>query len=512
MLAVAGMAGILSACSSDAAPSGCSDAPATDWALDNAGLSLAKPLPLDLSRLDVETVAAQYVTHVRFTAAVLSGDYAQAQHYWDRIAAIADPAERMREIYRLKFALDTRRMYFLDAAQAWMQADPQSVAAQLLMGLSLNAGALQARGTRYSREVDPPQMALFKQRFAKARPYLENIAKRNDTYAWLAHAALELPYFYLGESEKGWASLEYLIGQAPQYGWLYFWATDYAEPKWAGEESPARLRRLSELAARHRLNAADQKVLEQELAYVRSDMENNPNPQAWRPYWEKRQAEAPHLRNLVLWLGQEHAVQNWTMVEKLASQAIEINPQQTYSLYLRSLARKEMGRNVEALRDTVAAAVLGNDAAMSNLIYAHLQGGMGLKPGDHESLFAYCKMGAAFGMPSAANCLGSAYTEGFAGVTRSDANAAAWHLLAARGGNANSQHDVAVLLPRAAAGERAQKAADYWMREAARQGHHYARKKIGETAGDGAAARCSTADGALWLEVLEALIHRVLGR
>ena len=39
----------------------------------------------------------------------------------------------MREIYRLKIALDTRQMYILHAAQTWMQTDPQSVAAQLLM-------------------------------------------------------------------------------------------------------------------------------------------------------------------------------------------------------------------------------------------------------------------------------------------------------------------------------------------------------------------------------------------
>jgi TPR repeat protein len=498
MLAVAGMMGMLSAC--DTASAGCN---ATDWALDNVGLDLPKPVPLDLSRLDVEIVATQYVPHVRFTAAVVAGDYAQAQHYWDRIAGIADPAERMREIYRLKFALDTRGMYFLHAAHRWMQAEPQSTAAQLLMGISLNAGALQARGEKFSRDVEPGQMALFRQRFAQARPYLENIAKRNDAYAWLAHAELELPYFYLGEREKGWATIEYLIGQAPQYGWLYFWATEYAQPRWAGSDGPARLRRLSELAAQHRLNAADHKVLEQDLAYVRSNMENNHNPQAWRPYWERRQAEAPHLRNLVLWLGHEHSVENWPMVEKLASQAIEINPQQTYSLHLRSLARKEMGRNGEALRDAVAAAVLGNDVAMSSLIYAHIQGRMGLKPGDHESMFAYCKMGVAFGMPSAANCMGSAHTDGFAGVARDDARAAAWHLLAARGGHSNSQHDLGVLLPRASAGEPARKAAGYWMREAARQGHQYAVKKIGAaTRDDGVSLGCAAAEA----------FNRVLGR
>ena len=83
------------------------------------------------------------------------------------------------------------------------------------------------------------------------------------------------------------------------------------------------------MADRHGLNAADRKVLDQELAYVRDDLDHQPDPQAWRPYWEKRQAEAPHLYNLLQWLRREHTVGNWPAVERLASQALELNPHQT---------------------------------------------------------------------------------------------------------------------------------------------------------------------------------------
>lgn len=485
----------------------CEPGPVGDPGLEDVGLSAPKPLPMDLARIDVPAVAAHYAGPTRFVAAVLQQDYAGARRYLDEIDAMADASERMREVYRLKFALESRGMYLLSAAQQWLSAEPQSPQARLLLGMSLANGARQARGGQYSSKTPPVQMARFRQRFEQARTQLEPLARGTGATAALAHAALELPYFFAGESENGWRGIEALIEQAPQYGWLYFWATEYATPKWAGEAGPDRLQRLVDLAQRHRLNDLDRRVLDQEVDFVRRDMENNGNPQAWRPYWERRVAEAPHLRNIVLWLGHEQSVGNWPLVEQLATQAIALNPQQTFSFYWRGVARKEMGRPAEAWSDTLAAAVLGSDSAMDNLVYAHLQGTLGAKPGDAEALLAYCKMGAAFGLPAAANCLASSYTDGFAGVARNDREAARWHLLAARGGNRNSQHDLGVLLPRVQPGPAAQEAAHHWMREAARQEHAYALKKAapeGEPRGQG--PMCVAQD-VLWV-LLERLVSR----
>ena len=480
---------------------------AADLVAESAGLALPQPLPLDLSRIDVEAVGAHYEGPVRFLSDVLRGDWAQARNYWAGLAAIEDPAERMRQVYRLKFMLQGRGMYFHHAAQAWLRAEPDAPAARLLLGVAWADAAAQARGRSYSSQVAPAQMALFEQRFEKARSHLEAIAARGDVHATLAHAFLQLPYFYLGESDKGWATVEALVGQAPQYGWLYFWAAEYAKTKWAGNRGPQRLRQLEELATRHGLNAADRKVLDQELAYVEADLENQPNPQAWRPYWEKRNAEAPHLYNVLNWLGHEHSVRNWAAVERLATQALALNPHQTYSLRLRSEARKQMGRGGEALRDAVAAAVLGDDDAMQIVVNAHLQGTMGVTPGDLQGLVAYCRMGAAFGLPAAANCIGSMYVDGAAGLPRDTAQGVAWHLLAARGGHDNSQHDVGVLLPRVVSGQPAQEVAGFWMREAARQGHQYAQRKLGPQA---ASTACESTP--LQWRLAQKLLELVQGR
>lgn len=498
ILVLAGTVAMVAGCDTSAPECPPEAVTATDLAIETAGLALPRPLPLDLSRIDVETVGTHYEGPVRYLADVLRGDWAQAHRYWESLAAIEDPAERMRQVYRLKFAIQGRGLYFLHAAQEWLAAEPQAPAARLLMGVALADAAVEARGSAYSSKVAPAQMALFRQRFQRARPYLEGVAAGGDVHAWLAHAYLQLPYFFLGEREKGWASIEYLIGQAPQYGWLYFWATEYAKPKWAGPQGPDRLERLAQLAASHGLNASEREVLARELAYVQDDMDHQTDPQAWRPYWSNRQAEAPHLYNLLNWLAQEHAVENWPDVERLASEALTLNPHQTYSLHLRSLARKAMGRNDEALRDTLAAAVLGNDDAMRNLIHAHLQGSLGRTPGDHAGLLAYCKMGAAFGLPSAANCIASMYVDGVAGMPSDPRQGVAWHLLAARAGHVNSQHDVGVVLPKVDPGEPSRRTADYWMREAARQGHPYARNKLGVGAGNPSPRSVACGSDAPW--------------
>lgn len=483
-----------------------------DHAIAAPPLPLPQPLPLDLSRIDVRTVGTHYEGPVRFIADVLRGDWARAEGYWAALAAIEDPAERMRQAYRLKFMLQGRGLYFLHAAQAWRQADPASPAAQLLLGIALADAATQARGHAYASQVATVQMARFKQRFEAARPHLEAIAARGDVHATLAQAFLQLPYFYDGQDDKGWATIEALIAQAPQYGWLYFWAAEYAKPKWAGGRGPQRLRRLASLATQHGLNATDRKVLEQEIAYVERDLEHQPDPQAWRAYWQKRQAEAPHLYNLLRWLGQEYDAQNWRAVEELASQALALNPHQTYSLSVRSEARRQLGRGSEAFADTMAAAVLGNDRAMQRVILAHVQGTLGVAAGDRAALLAHCRVGAAFGLPSAANCVGSMYVDGSGGLPGDAAQGVAWHLLAARGGHANSQHDVGVLLPRVA-GQAARPVADFWMHEAARQGHDYARRQLRASgAAEAPAAPACEDPPADWMRMALRLLGQILMR
>ena len=51
-------------------------------------------------------------------------------------------------------------------------------------------------------------------------------------------------------------------------------------------------------------------------------------------------------------------------------------------------------------------------------------------------------------------------------------------MIAARGGESNSMHDLAVLLPRVVSDADGQMAADYWMRKAANAKHVFAMKKV----------------------------------
>jgi hypothetical protein len=449
-----------------------------DWALNNAGIASPKPLAPGSTSIDAVTTAPYYNEQVRFRADILRGDYVAAQAYWDNLANIKDATERMRQLYALHFAISSKGLYYLNAARGWVVAKPQSTAARLFYAVILSYGASQARGNQYSSNTSLKAMGLFAQRFAASRPVLEEISTRNDVYAWAAHVALKSLYFYAGESDKGWASEEYLINQAPQYGWSYFWATEYTEPQWAPlAESTKRLNQLNALASKHKLNELDAKVLSQSIDYVRKNTAQNSDPQLARPYWQKRATDAPHLFNILKWLTYEVSMQNWEAVDKLATRAIALNPYQTYSFYQRSIARKETGNFEGALKDTLPAAILGNDAAMSNLIQGYVRGTMGFKPGNYTQMMAYCKMGAALGLPSAANCMGSAYSEAIANTPIDNMESASWHLLAARGGFSNSQHDFAATLVKLKSDQIAQEVSQYWIREAAQKGHEYAKNK-----------------------------------
>lgn len=449
-----------------------------DWAQLDAGLPQLKPEPVNLKNMDVNLIAPFYNEQVKFRAAVIRGDYADAQVFWDRLIAEPDATLRMRQLNAMHFAMADQGLYFLSAAQAWVAAQPSSVAAKTFLGLTLSDAAKVARGGKSYGDTPENSQVIYKQRAAQARAVLQVIAARNDVYAWSAHIALVHLLHLRGSTDKAWLSEDALIAAAPQYGFSYFWAANYTDAVWASPDKAARrAASLNALAIRHQLAKAERLVLAQALDYSMRGLARNGDPQQARPYWIQRNKDAPHLFNLLQRLTYERRMENWPDVERLATQAIELNPYQTYSYSMRATANKAMGRFDTIFNDTVAAAVLGNNDAMSELVQGHVRGTLGFAPGNFEQLLSYCKLGTALGLPSAANCMGSAYTDGFASVKRDDLTAAAWHLQAARGGNGNSQHDVAVLLPRVSKHADVQTVSQHWMREAAAQNHMYAKQK-----------------------------------
>jgi hypothetical protein len=449
-----------------------------DWGVNDAGLPTPRPDALDLKTIDPKVIAPYFNEQVKFRAAIVRGDFAEAQGFWDRLIAEPDPSSRMRQLKAMHFAMEGKGLYFLSYAQAWLTAQTNSLPAKVFLGLAYSDAAYTARGRQYTGQTPRNAMIIFKQRITKAQEILEPLLARKDVYGWSANSSLSLGYFYQGMDEKGWRTQEELINAAPSYGFSYFWAAAYAESIWAKPDiATRRAARLRALSASNKLPQSENLVLEQELNYRLRGLARTGNPQEARPYWTQRNKEAPHLFNTLGWLMYERSVENWPEVLRLADLAISANPLQTYSYTQRATANKAMARVDTVFKDTLAAAVLGNDSAMSDLIQGHVRGTLGFAPGNFNQMYAYCNMGATFGMPAAANCMGSAYTEGFAGIKRDDRSAIAWHMFAARGGISNSQHDIGVILPRVSKLPEAQSISQHWMREAARQQHPYAIQK-----------------------------------
>ena len=106
--------------------------------------------------------------------------------------------------------------------------------------------------------------------------------------------------------------------------------------------------------------------------------------------------------------------------------------------------------------------------------------------------------------------MGSAHTEGFAGVPRSEGQALAWHLLGARGGQMASAHDLVVLLPRVVTdpARRAdiELASAHWIRKAASHEHAAAQSRLAARPDWG--LLCLPGDGP---SLFERLYQRLLG-
>jgi hypothetical protein len=169
------------------------------------------------------------------------------------------------------------------------------------------------------------------------------------------------------------------------------------------------------------------------------------------------------------------------MVE-IADNVLVLHPHHRRAFELKSYGLREMGHSREAYQASFEAMLVGSDWGMSQIFEAYTRGGLGLPHKDFEAMYAHCKLGAYLGLASGANCMGAAHTDGFAGVKRDDKRALAWHFLGARGGHANSTHDVAVLMPRVlknpAIAKDIDMAAGHWMRAAANVNHTAAKNKL----------------------------------
>jgi TPR repeat protein len=303
-----------------------------------------------------------------------------------------------------------------------------------------------------------------------------------------------------------------LIAYAPQYEWLYFRAAGNASNPIDESLRTQRFAQLQSLADANALSAVHRITLDQALEAHVNPPGKNPNPQAWRPYWEARAKAAPTIYNYVGWLESEYKVGNWSSMIELADKILALHPHHKRAFELKSHALREMGQSEQAYAAAFSAMMVGSDWAGNQLIQAYARGGLGVMHKDFEAMYAVCKLGANLGLAGAANCMGSAHSEGFAGVERDDKKALAWHLLGARAGNANSAHDVVVLMPRSVASPSHAAEVDaltgFWVRHAAGQGHTAAKNKL--LARPEWGKPCPAIEEKAWMEMLLRTLIEVL--
>ena len=451
-----------------------------DWGVESLGLEVPVPLPFDSSRLDLKAIAPLYTKGVPVIAALTGGRYADVQHYFDEVASRPTFQEQYLGIGEVQRLLSKRGLSFVPMAQSWLAKMPESRAAQLMLGIAYSAAASEAHGGQYASQTTQEQFTVHGQRLSLARPLLESLAVTDDAIGLTARSTLSDGYFLSGQSKKGWEVHDALIAKLPLLASGYINALEYAHPKWSGERSEERGGQVLAMAEKNGLDPQRRKLLAQIVDSHRNDIEQNGDPKAWRPYWTARVADVPGEFNLRNLLYKEQGVQNWTAVNALAQRIIDLSPGSSEAHYQKAYALQQLGANDQAFSAMVAAATSGSDGAMGQIVYSYVKGTLGRKQRDFDTMYEYCKFGAALGLPSAANCMASSHTDGFGGAKRDDRQSVRWHLVAARGGEINSMHDLGMLLPRVVPGTEGQMAAAYWMRKAADAKHVYALKKVGD--------------------------------
>lgn len=455
-----------------------------DWEQETFGVALPPPPPVELGRLPARIIERHYVGENRMTALLARGDFDGLQSHWDAIASLTDRTEQMRATVRSLDVLYGRGMSLLHQAQAWHASRPESPAAQLILAAVWTHAAYEAHWSRYVPERAGGYFHRPRHRAQQALPLIDGLIGKGGFFAMAARELDLAARFLLSDAERdgAWNRYQALIEYAPHYEWLYLRAADRADTAYNPELREQRFAQLAALAERLQLPQPHRTALAQTLEEHVRGTGRNPSPLVWRPYWEARFKTAPTLVNLTGWLDAEYRARNWSAVVSLADRALALNPQHRRSMERKAWALRQLGRDREAYEAAFAAMLLGSDWAADQIVQAYVLGGLGLPARDFDALYAHCTLGAALGLASAANCIGSAHTDGFGGVARDNAKALGWHLIGARGGHASSAHDVVVLLPKVL-GPTAQRSAvglasAHWIRRAAASGHAPSQAKL----------------------------------
>ena len=485
-----------------------------DWERETFGVELPSPPAVDLAVLPTQLIQAHYVGPYRMMALLIKGDFAGVQSYWREVDQMTDHTEQMRAVVRILGAFSERGLYALNMAQAWHDQAPDSPAAQMVLAAAWTHAASEVVNETYPKHAWGAHFFRVHDRAAQAVPLLDKLMERDDVYGRAARE-LNLKARSMqpgGVDEAAWHHYLELVEFAPHYEWLYLRGAGFAAYRPDEQMRATRFAQLQALANAHALPQPHRLNLDQAIEAYLYPPADNPNPQAWRPYWEARVKGAPTIYNYNGWLGAEYAVHNWAGMVELADKILAMHPHHRRALELKSYALREMGESKAAYTASFEAMMVGSDWGINQIFTAYTRGGLGLPLKDYDAMYAHCKLGANLGLAGAANCMGAAHTDGFAGVERDDRKALAWHFLGARGGHANSVHDVAVLLPRVvrepALAADIGMATGHWIRKAANVNHTAAVNKLAARPDWG--RTCAIVDDQAWAEWAFRVLKAVL--
>lgn len=464
------------------------DASGRDWGFETFGIALPSPAVVTASAVPTHIVRQHAVGALRLPMLLAAADFTAAQALWDQAAALPRKEQQTREMERLLSSMHGRNLMLVGRAEQWVVSHPDSYAARITLAGAYVGAAWEARGHGDARSVPRAQFHWARSRLSRAEKHLVTL-KALPGFPSVAADHLAIKAGMLDRRWDSWAALKSMLAYAPLDEGLYFMAAELAHPRWAGERAQALERTVLDWAVRNGLSDPHLTALKQKLDEARNPPQRISNPAQVRPYWEARVARAPTLSNLADWLEAEYALKNWPLVLEITARINRLSPTHPRVWEVRAWALKEMDEPEAAYEAAVASATVGNDGSMNLIIQGYVRGGLKRPLRDFNGLLAHCQMGSALALPSAANCMGSAYSEGFGGTRTDLRTSLAWHLLGARGGVANSAHDVAVLLPKVVRDPAlladVQAAAGYWLQVAARTGHQQARNKLADQPGLG---------------------------
>lgn len=375
--------------------------------------------------------------------------------------------------------LEETHLAGIDRCREWTASKPRSYSAHWICGAMWHDGAWQARSSKYSKDVTPAQFALMRERLYRAKGLLETAAGLTEqpveAYTLLAvvHTLLDehkLADHFYAKAEKA----------AAWYKPLHDARANFAQPLWGGSRKA-----VSKAIAHAEKSGLDADAIANMRDAYEARPWDTPTPGAEKDYWERALAKHPTWAR-AHGLAQYHwRLERWREMLAATERMLAINPNRAEGYRLRALAHEHLGNQAASVADLYQAAALGNNFATDSLIRVHIQGNLGQPAQNWSALDVVCRYGAALGVPAAANCLGGAYMEATADTTpfRKDIQQGyAWHLLAARGGYPNSQHDLGwMLFTGRAPGVKPAEGKPiglFWLRRAVEQDHAYAIRKL----------------------------------